>query len=185
VLERNGLADLILALGMLEHGRFELEIVGAGADEPALRDLADGQGLGDLVRFRRPVDGAALAQRYREADLFTMAPWEASFGDVFAQALASGLPIVGSAVGGIPELVRHGRNGLLVPPRSPRELAGAIRHLAELPALRAEIGRRNRTEAEANLSWERTTTRYLSIYNGVQRQALARRALTELPSGTW
>ena len=43
----------------------------------------------------------------------------------------------------------------------------------------------NRTEAQANLSWERVTTRYLSIYNGVQRRVPARRALSELPSNTW
>jgi glycosyltransferase involved in cell wall biosynthesis len=185
LLERNGLADLICALGLLERGHYELEIVGAGSDEAALRELAAGQGLADLVTFRRPLEGAALAQRYREADVFTLPPWEAAFGDVFAQALASGLPVVGSAVGGIPELVRHGRNGLLVPPRGPIALAGAIRHLAGLPALRAEMGRCNRAEAEANLSWERVTTRYMSIYNGVQRRVPARRALTEQPSSTW
>jgi glycosyltransferase involved in cell wall biosynthesis len=185
LLERNGLADLIRALGLLERGHYELEIVGAGSDEAALRELAAGQGLADLVTFRRPLEGAALAQRYREADVFTLVPWEAAFGDVFAQALASGLPVVGSAVGGIPELVRHGRNGLLVPPRDPIALAGAIRHVAELPALRAEMGRCNRVEAEANLSWERVTTRYMSLYNGVQRRVPARRALTEQPSNTW
>lgn len=92
---------------------------------------------------------------------------------------------MGSDVGGIPELVRHGENGRLVRPRDPLALAAAIRHLADHPRLRGEMGRRNRAQAEANLSWERVTTRYLSIYNGVQRRAPVRRALAELPSSIW
>ncbi len=85
-----------------------------------------------------------MARRYREADLFTLASVEEAFGNVYAEALASGLPIVGSNIGGIPELVEHGRNGLLVPPRDPLALAAAIHQLGENPTLRAEMGRRNR-----------------------------------------
>jgi glycosyltransferase involved in cell wall biosynthesis len=99
--------------------------------------------------------------------------------------MASGLPIVGSTVGGIPELVEHGKNGYLVPPCEPRALAAAIRMLADNPALRSEIGRHNRAQAEANLSWARVTTRYLSTYNGVLRRAPSRVALAELPTSTW
>ena len=116
---------------------------------------------------------------------YRLASREEAFGNVFAEAMASGLPIVGSTVGGIPELVEHGKNGFLVPPREPRALAAAIRLLADNADLRAEIGRRNRVEAESNLSWARVTTRYLSTYNGVLRRAPSRVALAELPSSTW
>ena len=119
-------------------------------------------------------------RRYRDADIFTLAPWEEAFGNVFAEALASGLPIVGSTVGGIPEVVEHGKNGFLVPPREPRALAAAIRHLADHPEIRADIGRWNRAQAEANLSWARVTTRYLSA---LQRCAAPRpRAPRRSPS---
>lgn len=185
LVEPKGLADLIRAIVMLERNRVELEIVGAGPEEGSLRELAAGLGLGDRVVFGEPLEPAALARRYREADLLTFAPWEEGFGDRFAEAMASGLPIVGSNVGGIPELVRHGQNGLLVPPRDPLALAAAIRYMADHPQLRSEMGRRNRGEAEANLSWARVTTRYLSIYRGVQRSMPARRTLAELPSSTW
>lgn len=180
-----GLAELIRAVGMLERHQVELEIVGSGPEETSLRELAAGLELGGQVRFSGPLDPSTLARRYREADILTLVPWEEGFGDVFAEAMASGLPVVGSSAGGIPELVRHGRNGLLVPPRDPFALAAAIRHLAEHPGLRGEMGRRNRAEAEANLSWQRVTTRYLSIYRGVQRRLPARPSLAELPSSTW
>jgi glycosyltransferase involved in cell wall biosynthesis len=185
LVEQKGLADLIRAIGMLDRNRFQLEIVGEGPEEAALRQLAGSLGLAEQVRFSGPLDRIEIARRYRQSDLFTLASWEEAFGDVFAEALASGLPVVGSDVGGIPELIRHGTNGLLVPPRQPLALAAAIRHLADHPELRAEIGRRNRLEAVANLSWERVTTRYLSMYQGVRRRVPARPLLTELPSSTW
>jgi glycosyltransferase involved in cell wall biosynthesis len=185
LVERKGLSDLIEALAALERGRFELEILGSGPDEQRLKDLATGLGVRNEITFAGSVSRSEIAGRYRDADIFTLASREEAFGNVFAEAMASGLPIVGSTVGGIPELVEHGKNGYLVPPREPRALAAAIRLLADNPDLRAEIGRRNRAHAESNLSWARMTTRYLSTYNGVLRRAPARVALAELPSSTW
>jgi glycosyltransferase involved in cell wall biosynthesis len=185
LVERKGIADLIQAIAMLERGRYELEIVGSGPDEGRLKDLASLLGVSREVIFAGSVDRAGMPARYRAADIFALAPWEEAFGNVFAEALASGLPIVGSTVGGIPEVVEHGKNGFLVPPREPRALAAAIRHLADNPEIRAQIGRWNRAQAEANLSWARVTTRYLSLYNGVLRSAPVRAPLAELPSSTW
>jgi glycosyltransferase involved in cell wall biosynthesis len=185
LVERKGIADLIHAIASLERGRYQLEIVGAGPDERELKELAERLGLSREVIFAGSLDRAAIPGRYRDADIFTLAPWGEAFGNVFAEALASGLPIVGSMVGGVPELVEHGKNGFLVPPREPIALAAAIRLLADNPVLRVEIGRRNRAHAEANLSWARATTRYLSVYNGVLRRAPARTSLAELPSSTW
>jgi glycosyltransferase involved in cell wall biosynthesis len=104
---------------------------------------------------------------------------------VFAEALASGLPIVGTAVGGVPEFVEHDRSGLLVPPHRPDQLAQAIHALAESPRLRAEIARRNRSHAEQTHTWDQATRRHLAIYQGLQRRIPARRVMAELPSSSW
>ena len=185
LVERKGLDDLLRAIATLERDRYELEIVGGGADEAALRALAAELGLDGLVHFAGPLDRLRVAARYREADIFTLASREEAFGNAFAEALASGLPIVGSNVGGIPELVEHGRNGVLVPPGNPHSLATAIRFLGERPDVRAEMAARNRALAEANLSWERMTTRYLATYHGLQRRVPARSALAQVPSSSW
>jgi glycosyltransferase involved in cell wall biosynthesis len=185
LVERKGLADLILAVASLERGRYELQIVGSGPDEGRLKDLAQHLGLGGDVIFSGTVDRAAIPGRYRDADIFTLTPREEAFGNAFAEALASGLPIVGSSVGGIPELVEHGKNGFLAPPGEPMAIAAAIRHLADHADLRDAIGRWNRAHAEANLSWARVTTRYLSIYRGVLRRAPRRAPFAQLPSSTW
>ena len=126
-----------------------------------------------------------MAQRYREADLFTLACSDEAFGTAFGEAMASGLPIVGTAVGALPELVRDGRNGLLVPSGDVQALAGAIRSLADHPGRRAQMARRNRADVEQHLSWERVTARHLVIYNGMQRRVPARPLLAEHPTSTW
>jgi glycogen synthase len=170
LVERKGLGELIRAFALLERGRYRLEIVGKGPDEGVLRQLAARLGLAEEVRFLGSLDRTGVARRYQEADLFTLPSSAEAFGNVFAEALASGLPIVGSNVGGIPELVEHGVNGLLVTPGDPVALGQAIRYLADDPELREEMRIRNRAKAEAHLEWAQATRRYLAIYEGVTRQ---------------
>ena len=174
LVERKGLGDLIRALALLERGRFELEIVGGGADERVLRELATRLGVAQEVHFTGVLSRPEVARRYREADLFTLPSSAESFGNVFAEALASGLPIVGTAIGGIPDLVEHGTNGLLVHPGDVSALARAIRDLANDPILRHEMAQRNRAKAEASLEWAQVTRRYLSTYEAIQHRLPAR-----------
>ena len=183
LVERKGLGDLIRALALLERGRFELEIVGGGADERVLQDLATRLGVERDVHFTGALSRPDVARRYREADLFTLPSSAESFGNVFAEALASGLPIVGTAVGGIPDLVEHGSNGLLVPPGDVSALAGAIRYLADDPELRTEMTLRNRAKAEATLEWAQVTRRYLSIYEAMQHRLPARSLVAQPTAG--
>ena len=179
LIERKGLGDLIRALALLKRGRFHLEIVGGGADEQVLRDLAANLGVAQDVHFTGPLDRPEVARRYREADLFTLPSSAEAFGNVFAEALASGLPIVGSKIGGIPDLVEHGTNGLLVPPGDIAALAGAIKYLADDPQLRREMAQRNRAKAESNLQWSQVTRRYLSTYEAPKHRLPAKSLVAE------
>jgi glycogen(starch) synthase len=184
LIKSEGLADLIRAIGSLEQERFELEILGSGPAEGSLRDLVSSLGLENRVTFGGSLDRDQIARRYRAADLFAIASGEEALDSGFAEALAAGLPIVGRGLGGESSLV-HGRNGLLVPAGDPAALAGAILRLADDQFLRAKMARRNRAEAEANLSWDRVTARHVSIYQGIQRRVPSRSLLSELPSSTW
>jgi glycosyltransferase involved in cell wall biosynthesis len=167
LVERKGLGDLIRAFSRLPRGGFELEIVGDGPDERVLRELVRDLGLLDEIRFLGSLSRAEVAQRFREADLFTLPSSAEAFGNVFAEALASGLPIVGSTVGGIPELVEHGTNGLLVAPGNPGAVAQAIKYLADDPELCRRMAARNRARAEKTLEWSQVVSRYLSVYQAV------------------
>ena len=181
----NGLEDLVDAVSLLDRRRFQLEIVGAGPSGTVLRARVRRLGLESQVRLTGWLDRPQLIRRYREADLFTLAPQVESLGGSFLEALASGLPIVGSTAGSIPELLGHGRHGIVVAPGLPHELAQAIDRLAEDPRRRAEMSRRNRAEAVEKYAWNRLTPRYLAVYQGARRAAPNRPAVTQLPAGTW
>ena len=127
--------------------------------------------IGGTEGLRRPDPGVrpASAGPVRAGDRGRWAGWEA-FGNVFAEALASGLPVIGSNVGGIPELIEHGVNGLLVTPGDPSSLARAIGYLASDIELRGAMSLRNRARAEATLDWSQATARYVTIYEGAMDQ---------------
>lgn len=180
LIERKGLAHLLHAWSLLERGRYRLEIIGDGPEEGRLRAVAADLGIDGEVYFAGALDRTPLAERYRQADLFTLTPSDEAFGNVFAEALACGLPIVGSNIGGIPELVRHGENGLLVSPGDPGELAGAIRRLADNRMLRRAMGIRNRAKAEATLSWDYATDCYLELYHELTAVPVASRQPAEV-----
>ena len=179
LIARKGLADLINALALLERGSFELEIVGAGPDERLLWELAERLGVSAEVRFTGALSRSEVARRYQAADMFTLPSSAESFGNVFAEALASGLPIVATAIGGIPDLVEHGTNGLLVRPGDATALASAIRYLGSDPQLRSEMGLRNRAKAETSLEWSQVTRRYLATYEAIQNRLPARSLVAE------
>jgi 2-deoxystreptamine N-acetyl-D-glucosaminyltransferase/2-deoxystreptamine glucosyltransferase len=167
LVERKGLGELIRAFALLPRGHFALEVVGDGPDREKLGRLATSLGVASEIRFTGSLDRKAVAERYRAADLFTLPSSAEAFGNVFAEALASGLPVVGSTVGGIPELVEHGVNGLLIDPGQPLALARAIQYLAQDPELRQLMSVRNRAKAEADLEWSQATTRYLAVYEAL------------------
>jgi glycosyltransferase involved in cell wall biosynthesis len=175
LVERKGIADLLRAWRLLERGRFSLEIVGTGPSEGRLRELAAAICPDHEVRFMGPMSREKVAERYRKADVFTLSPLSEAFGNVFAEAMACGLPIVGTDVGGIPELVRDGENGILVPPGDHRSLAEAIQRVADDKELRCSMAVRNRAHAERDLSWDRATDCYVELYDELMAEAGSRR----------
>ncbi len=106
---------------------------------------------------------AQLIDLYRRASLFVLSPRIAEDGDrdgipnVIAEAMAVGVPVIASDISGIPELVSHGRTGLLVRSRDPEGIARAMQRLLADPALAQRLARdaRRRLELDFNL-WERT-----------------------------
>ncbi|HWF47188.1 MAG TPA: glycosyltransferase [Bryobacteraceae bacterium] len=94
-----------------------------------------------LIRHVGPLASQPrLAAFYRAADIMVHSAIEEAFGNVVAEALACGTPVVAASGGGVLELIDHGGTGLIVPPRQPAQLAQAISQLLDAPALRAEMG---------------------------------------------
>ncbi len=164
--DRKGLPDLLRAMQepALRLGAMRLEIVGSGTQEGDLRKLTSSLGIAERVTFLGSLDRESVAERLRRADIFVLAPSSEAFGNAFAEALASGLPIVGTKVGGIPEFIEDGVNGLLVPSGDPQRLAGALQTLASDPQRRLDMGSRNREKALTQLSWDRVAACYMDVY---------------------
>src|SRR6185295_14896126 len=110
--------------------------------------------LGDRVRFAGPRTGTELDRAYATADLLVLASHAETYGMVVTEALARGLPVLATEVGGVTEALGHGddgtRPGLLVPPGDPAALGGALRAWLEDAALREEL-RRAARERRAHL----------------------------------
>lgn len=105
----------------------------------------------------------------RHFDLFVLPSIGESCSNALLEAMSAGLPIVAARSGGHPELVTHGRTGLLVPPASPGELARAILRLLDDPRLAARLGRQARQEARTRFSMRACVRRYEAAYRRVTR----------------
>jgi glycosyltransferase involved in cell wall biosynthesis len=130
-------------------------------------------GMANRVSFSGPLTGADLARSYRAADLLVLASRAETYGMVVTEALAHGLPVVAAEVGGVPEALGHGadgvRPGLLVPPGDPAALAAALRSWLGDAELRRRL-RRAAGERRASLpGWPSTT----SVLSGVLAGAAA------------
>jgi glycosyltransferase involved in cell wall biosynthesis len=147
--EKKGLRYLLEALEILRRDepaiRFRTRIIGDGEDRESL--TASAQRLGVEVSFLGATAVSCVLEQMDEADLFVLPCVVTSSGDrdgipvVLMEAMAKGLAVISTPVTGIPELVRDGRSGLLVPERDARALANAMRLLAEDPVLRLGLGR--------------------------------------------
>jgi phosphatidylinositol alpha-mannosyltransferase len=178
---RKGLLDLLKAHRILRRtgGKSRLLIVGSGPQEREARRYVATRGLNG-VEFLGRVSDDEKAQLYKTADVYVSpATGGESFGIVLLEAMAAGTPIVASDIHGYKGVVRRGREGLLVPPRQPRELAVAIDRLLGDPALRERMGASGRARAE-EFSWPRVTAKVDDYYGFVIRRLAA---TGSLPAG--
>jgi glycosyltransferase involved in cell wall biosynthesis len=165
---------LVGAMAALERGSVRLRIAGDGPERAALAAEVARLGLdGDveLLGTRSDVD-----ELLADADLFVLSSESEGLPMSVLEAMAAGLPVVASAVGGVPELVREGETGTLVPPGDSAALASAIRRIAEDPALRDRLGIAARARAEREFSLARFQRDHLEVYRAHVAAADGRRA---------
>jgi glycosyltransferase involved in cell wall biosynthesis len=113
-----------------------------------------------------------LTRLYRDADLLVLPSiWQESYGLPIAEAMASGVPVVASRCGGVPELVEDGVTGRLVPRLDLDALVHAIRDMLEDPRRLHRMGQAARLRAERLLTWERSAQRLERAYTGVASES--------------
>jgi colanic acid/amylovoran biosynthesis glycosyltransferase len=124
--------------------RVRVEFVGDGPDRASLESLTAERGLRDVIHFAGSVNQDRIRGFYERADAFVLPSFAEGIPVVLMEAMAMEIPCVTSMITGIPELIRHGEDGLLVMPSDVTGLASAMQSLIASPELRRRLGRSGR-----------------------------------------
>ncbi|AWV07715.1 glycosyltransferase [Marilutibacter maris] len=152
-----GFETLVDAIALLAQQGIDVDcrLVGTGPLEQVLRRRAGERGVADRIEFTGAQPQERIRDWMRSATMFALPSQVAADGNrdgipvALMEAMASGCPVISTRVSGIPELIEHDRNGLLVEPRDPAALADAIRSLMADPALRSRLALQARRHIEA------------------------------------
>jgi colanic acid/amylovoran biosynthesis glycosyltransferase len=170
LIEKKGLGDLVAACGLLTARGvpLRLELAGTGPLRSALAAAAAQRGV--PVVFHGALPHERVRALYRRATVFCLPCVIAASGDrdglptSVLEAMASGVPVVTTAVNGLAEAVLHERTGLVVPERDPEALAAALERVLSDPQLAARLARAGRAHVEERFSLERSVTLLRSLF---------------------
>jgi glycosyltransferase involved in cell wall biosynthesis len=146
-----------------------LALLGGGPKEQELRELFKGL----PVNFVGYLTGADLAEAYASADIFVFTSSHEAFGLVLGEAIASGLPIVTTRVGGSEDVIQHATSGYIVEVNDAQQMAHYVRELALDPEKRLQMGQKAREIAES-LQWDDIMRELIYFYEDVVRTATGR-----------
>jgi glycosyltransferase involved in cell wall biosynthesis len=139
--------------------------------EAALKDYVADNALESCVHFAGEVRN--VHEFLQASDVFVLPTEDEAFGLALIEAMACGLPVVTTSVGGIPEVVSHGETGLLVEPNNFQELRNALEHVMKDPAMAASLGQAARRTVEARYCKETVASRYMELFASVHQDRRA------------
>ena len=154
-----------------------LNIVGDGPERQKFESLVKDLQLENNVRFMGKVTDAELNQAYLGSTLFVLPSTERKgfvmegLGVVLLEAMASGVPVIGSNTGGIPDIIKDGVNGLLVQPGDPKALADAIIRILNDQALADRFREAGIKTVSERFSWDRIGDQFTTVYQEVLHES--------------
>ena len=163
--------------------QLRLTIAGDGPARAGLEQQALTLGISKAVRFAGWVDPEKIPELMNKASIVVMpSRWQEPFGLVALEAALMARPVVASHVGGLPEVVVHGKTGLLVESENPVTLSKGIAHLLENPTIARKMGEEGRSHAQEDFGWERYVGAYDVLYRrliaGVQTETVSQAAMS-------
>ena len=172
MVEMKGFSDLIEACSLLRERQvpFQCLIVGKGPLHKDLLRQVEQRGLTDCVSIQPPVPQAEIRRLLAQATCFVLPCVTAKDGDqdgipnVLMEAMAARVPVVSCPTSGVPELVQHGRTGLLAEPRNPHSLAYQIRRLLLDEELRQRLSEAGRLKVEDEFNIRKNAARLAELF---------------------
>ncbi len=160
---KNGVRDFAEACVYLADCPCRIVIAGEGPERAEMEATFALSGLRDRVLFLGSVPNAEMPGIYSAADIAVLPSHMEATSISGLEAMACGLSLVGTSVGGIPDLISDGVTGSLVPAHDPRGLAAGIRHLLEDPSRRKAFGAAAREKAVCRFAWPEIARRTLEV----------------------
>lgn len=177
--EVKGYKYLIMAVKkVVKRVDIRLILIGFGPEEGNLRGLAERLGMREVVKFIKGVRRDEIDKYFATSDIFVLPSVKRGdgstegFGLSLIEAMASGVAVIGSAVGGIVDIIKDRDTGILSKEKDPEDLAEKILLLAEDPMLRKRLGENGREFVEKNFSWNKTAGRFLNLYEEIYNNRL-------------
>ena len=143
------------------------DIIGRGDEQQRLLYTIHDLGLQAHVVCHGALPPEGVVRRLQAADVFLLTSLSEGLSNAALEAMACGLPVVTTGVGGMPEAVSDGVEGFLVPPRDPRATADVLERLAARPALRREMGAAGRRRVVADFALDAQIDAYADLFRGV------------------
>ncbi len=174
LVERKGVKYLIEALEIVnEKIEANLTIVGEGSEKLNLKSLVKEKKLDDKVNFTGKVTQSQLEEFYRKCDIFVLPAVTDSKGDteglgvVLIEAMSYKKPVIGSNLGGIIDIIKDGKTGLLVKEKDPKALAQAISQILENESLAQRLAETGYQYAQEHYGWDSIISQLKNLYNSI------------------
>ncbi|MCB1667803.1 MAG: TIGR03088 family PEP-CTERM/XrtA system glycosyltransferase [Porticoccaceae bacterium] len=145
--------------------RLRVMLVGDGPLLAGIKTLVSDLRLSDIIWL--PGDRTDIPQLLQQMDIFVLPSLAEGVSNTVLEAMATGLPVIATRVGGNPELVEEDVNGLLVDVDDSQQLAKALLKLIEQPELRQGLGQQGLKKVSETFNWQKTVAQYLAVYDEV------------------
>lgn len=169
LIKRKRIEDLLHSVKILKKFKMDIDltIIGEGNNEMSLKNLAKKLNIAKNTHFKGYIPHSDLPNYYKEADVFVLPSLNEGMSNTALEALASGLPLILTNVGGSSELITD--NGFIVNVRKPKQIADEIRKLYNNPDLNRKMGVNSRLHAR-HFDWKNVATKYFKLYKAIMNR---------------
>jgi glycosyltransferase involved in cell wall biosynthesis len=165
LIPRKGVDLILAAAAACKDKAWRIIIAGTGPEEAKLRALSAAQGIEERIFFIGQIEPERVPELLSTAHILIQASYSEGRPNTVLEAMAAAIPVIGSDIDGINELITHEKNGLLFPAGDVKTLATQLNRLLNVPELRRQLGQAGRkTLQEQHLTWPQCAATYAALY---------------------